>query len=75
MISATVAGGTEKLLIAEDEEIVRFFLKKILEKAGYKVIVAADGEEAMARFRVRDDFSLELSDMVMPKKKRQRNSC
>ncbi|MRR54053.1 MAG: response regulator [Deltaproteobacteria bacterium] len=68
IITAPVAGGTETLLIAEDEEIVRFFLKKILEKAGYKVIVAADGEEAMARFRERDDFSLVLSDVVMPRK-------
>jgi len=68
ILSEPVAGGTETLLIAEDEEIVRFFLKKILEKAGYKVILAADGEEAMARFRERDDFSLVLSDVVMPKK-------
>jgi signal transduction histidine kinase/ActR/RegA family two-component response regulator len=64
--SASVAGGTETLLIAEDEEIVKLFMKKALEKSGYRVIVAGDGEEAVARFRERDDISLVLSDVVMP---------
>ena len=61
--------GSETLLIAEDEEMVRTFIKKILEKAGYKVIVAADGEDAMEKFRQnREDISLILSDVIMPKK-------
>ncbi len=61
--------GSETLLIAEDEEIVRTFVTKILEKAGYKVIVATDGEDAMEKFRQnREDISLILSDVLMPKK-------
>jgi two-component system cell cycle sensor histidine kinase/response regulator CckA len=61
--------GSETVLIAEDEEMVRTFIKKILEKAGYKVIVAADGEDAMEKFRQnREDISLILSDVIMPKK-------
>jgi PAS domain S-box-containing protein len=67
-ISAPLAGGVETLLIAEDEEIVKLFLRKILEKAGYRVIVANDGEEAVARFKEYNDISLVLSDVVMPKK-------
>jgi CheY-like chemotaxis protein len=63
-----VAGGTETLLIAEDEEIVRVFMNKILERAGYKVIIADNGEEAVNRFREHDDISLVLSDVVMPGK-------
>ena len=58
----------ETLLVAEDEEIVRMFMKKILERAGYKVIIADNGEDAVARFREHDDISLVLSDVVMPRK-------
>jgi PAS domain S-box-containing protein len=67
-IMSAVTGGTETLLIAEDEEIVRFFMKRTLEKAGYRVITAGDGEEAVARFRENDAIDLVLSDVVMPKK-------
>jgi PAS domain S-box-containing protein len=62
------AVGTETLLIAEDEEVVRVFMQKLLERAGYKVIAAADGEEAVALFREHEDISLVLSDVVMPGK-------
>ncbi len=43
-------------------------MKRTLEKAGYRVFEAGDGEEAMALFREHDDISLVLSDMVMPRK-------
>ena len=67
-ITAQHPGGTETLLVAEDEETVRMFMKKILERGGYKVIIAGNGEEAVARFRENDDISLVLSDVVMPRK-------
>jgi two-component system cell cycle sensor histidine kinase/response regulator CckA len=66
--AAPFAAGMETLLIAEDEEIVRVFMKKILERAGYKVIIADNGEDAVARFKENDDISLVLSDVVMPGK-------
>ncbi len=62
------AGGTETLLIVEDEKVVRVLLQRILERAGYKVILAGDGEEALERFKEQHDISLVLSDVVMPKK-------
>jgi PAS domain S-box-containing protein len=65
---APLINGMETLLVAEDEEIVRMFMKKILERAGYKVIVADNGEDAVARFREHGDISLVLSDVVMPGK-------
>jgi CheY-like chemotaxis protein len=43
-------------------------MTKILERGGYKVIIARNGEEAVARFREHDEISLVLSDLVMPKK-------
>jgi len=64
----SLAGGTETLLVVEDEEIVKLFLKRTLGKAGYRVLAAGDGEEAMTLFREHDDISLVLSDMVMPRK-------
>jgi two-component system cell cycle sensor histidine kinase/response regulator CckA len=62
-------GGAETLLIAEDEEMVRSFMKKAFERAGYRVIAAGDGEEAVEKFRENmKDISLILSDVIMPKK-------
>jgi PAS domain S-box-containing protein len=67
-VSVPLAGGTETLLIAEDEEIVKVLLQKTFERVGYKVLTAGDGEEAVALFKQHDDISLVLSDVVMPKK-------
>jgi two-component system cell cycle sensor histidine kinase/response regulator CckA len=67
-ISTRYTGGMETLLVVEDDEIVRAFMKRILERASYRVIIANDGEDAVARFRDQDDISLVLSDLVMPKK-------
>jgi len=67
-ISTRYTGGMETLLVVEDDEIVRAFLKRILERANYRVIIANDGEDALARFRDQDDIVLVLSDLVMPKK-------
>ena len=67
-IARPLAGGTETILFAEDEELVRVFTKRILEMAGYQVIVAENGEEAVARFKEHGDISLVLSDVVMPRK-------
>jgi PAS domain S-box-containing protein len=62
-------GGTETLLVAEDEDLVRAFMQKILDRAGYKVIAAADGEDAVDKFRENsEEISLILSDVVMPRK-------
>jgi DNA-binding response OmpR family regulator len=61
--------GTETLLIAEDEDMVRTFLTKIFEGQGYRVIAAGDGEEAVEKFRENmEDVSLILLDVIMPKK-------
>jgi CheY-like chemotaxis protein len=65
---APQGAGMKTVLVAEDEAIVRCFLKRMLESAGYKVIVAENGDDAVARFREHDDISLVLSDVVMPGK-------
>ncbi len=66
---AVPEGGTETVLLAEDEADVRGVTKKALEELGYDVIEAEDGEAAIARFMEnRDRIRLLVFDVVMPKK-------
>ncbi len=66
---AIPVGGTETILIAEDDAVVRKLVKGILEEHGYTVIEATDGEDAVARFTEnKDSVQLLLLDVVMPRK-------
>ena len=61
-------GGAETILLAEDDEMVRKLIIRILEKHGYRVLVARDGEEALTLFRKhKKDIQFALLDVVMPK--------
>ena len=63
-----VHGGTETILIAEDEPMVRDVTVRILAQAGYTLLTAADGAEAVRLFEANiDAISLALLDAVMPK--------
>jgi len=55
------------ILVAEDEPDVRYFLQTVLEDAGFNVITAADGEEALARVQEEKPDLISL-DLVMPRK-------
>jgi hypothetical protein len=58
----------ETLLVAEDHEGLRHLAVETLSGLGYDVIVANDGEQALAEFqRNRSRISLILLDVVMPK--------
>ena len=58
-------GGT--VLIAEDEPTVRTVAHRVLERAGYRVLVARDGTEALRILNEHDTpVDLLLSDVVMP---------
>ena len=60
--------GSEAILVAEDESLVRNVAVRILEAAGYTAIEAGDGEEALHRFHEHQDrISAVLLDAVMPK--------
>jgi CheY-like chemotaxis protein len=64
-----VRGGLETILIAEDDETMRNLFASIFTDQGYRVITAADGEEAIVRFRKNAaNVKLLLLDVVMPKK-------
>lgn len=57
----------KKILIVDDEEVIRKFLKIHLAKLGYDVTEAADGVHAMEQLG-KDDFDLLICDILMPKK-------
>src|SRR6185295_17372637 len=64
----SLRGGTETILIVEDEEMIRGSTRRILERLGYHVLVAADGEEALTILHARTErVHLVLSDVVMPR--------
>jgi len=61
-------GGTETILLAEDEVMVRELHKMILEEAGYTIIEAIDGEDALEKFKEHmADVDILATDVVMPK--------
>ncbi|BBA69371.1 PAS domain S-box protein [Geobacter sulfurreducens] len=61
-------GGTETILVAEDDEGVRDTVNATLGRFGYDVILAVDGEDAVAKFAARQDqIRLVIMDMIMPK--------
>ncbi len=60
--------GSETILVAEDEPAVRNVVRRILEQAGYEVLEASHGDEALQIFREQPDrISLVLMDVVMPR--------
>lgn len=63
------AGRGETILLAEDDEMVRKLATRILERAGYQVRTARDGEEALRRFQeLADQIDLVILDVVMPRR-------
>ena len=56
-----------KILIVDDEEVIRKILRAHLDKLGYEVREAVDGEQAIEEL-AKDDFDLLICDVLMPKK-------
>lgn len=60
-------GGSETILLVEDEETVRDVTRKLLTKLGYEVITARDAEEGIEIFeREADAIHAVVTDVVMP---------
>jgi CheY-like chemotaxis protein len=62
-------GGTETILLVEDEDLVREFVGTLLGECGYKVLQAGNGVEALNVWRqFSAQIDLLLTDVVMPQK-------
>jgi DNA-binding NtrC family response regulator len=57
-----------RILLVDDDPGVRGFLETTLAEAGYEVITASDGAEAVRRWRDLHGGDLVILDMLMPKK-------
>ena len=65
--TAFIRGGTETILVVEDEPVLRDLARVILEECGYRVREAANGHEALSVWEKHDgQVDLLLTDMVMP---------
>jgi PAS domain S-box-containing protein len=62
-----VPGGSEKVLLVDDEEALREIGTSLLELHGYDVAVAANGEEALQEYRsAQGELDLVIMDLGMP---------
>lgn len=56
----------QKILIADDDPMLRRLLSDVLTKEGYEIVLAENGEEAVELFFNANDFSLCILDVMMP---------
>jgi len=66
-VSPTSSGGTETILLVEDEQALRDMVTKVLTSRGYRVIPAASAEEAEQISSSNSTIDLLLTDVVMPR--------
>lgn len=62
-------GGTETILVGEDDDALRRLTRRVLGQYGYRIIEAVDGQEAVNKFiEFSDSIQLVILDMIMPNK-------
>jgi CheY-like chemotaxis protein/nitrogen-specific signal transduction histidine kinase len=65
---AVLPGGTETILLVEDDQTMRVAAQQLLSKVGYRVITAADGQQGLDAYHAhRAALQLVITDVVMPK--------
>src|SRR5437773_7464854 len=61
-------GGTETILLVEDDQTMRVAAQQLLSKVGYRVVTAVDGKQGLDAFHAhRAALHLVITDVVMPK--------
>ena len=55
-----------KIIVADDEQLIRSLVSDFLEKAGYTVLQAEDGAKALELFNENRDVALCILDIMMP---------
>jgi PAS domain S-box-containing protein len=65
--SESIAGGTEKILLVDDEEPIVRIEQQMLERLGYRVTIHTGSIDALEAFKANpDSFDLVITDMSMP---------
>ncbi|OLB16282.1 MAG: hypothetical protein AUH07_01295 [Gemmatimonadetes bacterium 13_2_20CM_70_9] len=65
---AALPGGTETILLVEDDPTMRAAAQQLLSKVGYRVVTAVDGQQGLDAYRAhRATLHLVITDVVMPK--------
>ena len=57
-----------KILIVDDEELIRDIIKNYCENEGFSTIEAVDGNDALDKFKSNDDIDIVILDVMMPNK-------
>lgn len=58
----------DKILVIDDEYMMRYLLTLSLEQSGFNVVSAADGQEGIDLLESGEDVSIVITDIVMPRK-------
>jgi PAS domain S-box-containing protein len=66
VVASPVEGGTETLLVVEDDAAVRATVVELLTELGYRVLEASDGQSALEIIRSGSPIDLLFTDVVMP---------
>ncbi len=64
--SAISTAPASTVLLAEDDELLRTLLRRMLERRGFAVVIATDGRDGIKQFREKP-VDIVVTDMMMPK--------
>jgi CheY-like chemotaxis protein len=64
--SNTAAGTGQRILVVEDEFLIRLTLSEVLADEGYEVLEAESGDEAIALLEASPDIAVVLTDIQLP---------
>ena len=65
-MSSTTAQTSLRILVADDDPVIRYLVTSIIKKEGYTPVVAPDGREALRILQKDADFCAAIFDMMMP---------
>jgi CheY-like chemotaxis protein len=57
---------SQRILVADDDPVIRHLVTSIVKREGYEPVVATDGREALRILQKDADFSAAIFDMMMP---------
>ena len=65
-MQSQITQSSQRILLADDDPVIRHLVKSILRKEGHEVVVAHDGREAIRTLQTDANFSAAIFDMMMP---------